>query len=143
MPERDGDRIYAVVNGIAGSSDGKGLGLTAPRKEGKNARLSAPTGRPGYCLAPWAWSKRMALAPSVGDRTELQTLTEIFNAGGALSAIGRPRFGEEPDRPYQMCSWHRWFHQGGKSPAPQGNWPPTQNIEKPNSWYDATTAPSC
>ena len=33
--ERDGDRIYAVIKGVAGASDGKSLGLTAPRKEGQ------------------------------------------------------------------------------------------------------------
>src|SRR5207248_3206818 len=37
--ERDGDRIYAVVKGIAGSSDGRSLGLTAPRREGQRRAL--------------------------------------------------------------------------------------------------------
>ncbi|MCG6870708.1 MAG: polyketide synthase, partial [Gammaproteobacteria bacterium] len=31
---RDGDRIYAVLRGVGQSSDGKGLGLLAPRREG-------------------------------------------------------------------------------------------------------------
>ena len=33
--ERDGDRIYAVIQAVAGSSDGRGKGLTAPRPEGQ------------------------------------------------------------------------------------------------------------
>ena len=33
--ERDGDRIYAVIKGVAGSSDGKGSSMTAPRLEGQ------------------------------------------------------------------------------------------------------------
>src|SRR5262249_60313718 len=33
--ERDGDRIYAVIKAVAGSSDGKDRGLTAPRPEGQ------------------------------------------------------------------------------------------------------------
>src|SRR3546814_15714600 len=33
--ERDGDRIYAVIKAAEGSSDGKALGLTAPRSEGR------------------------------------------------------------------------------------------------------------
>ena len=33
--ERDGDRIYAVVLGMAGSSDGKGKGITAPNPVGQ------------------------------------------------------------------------------------------------------------
>ena len=32
LAERDGDRIYGVIRGLAGSSDGRSLGLTAPRK---------------------------------------------------------------------------------------------------------------
>ncbi len=33
--ERDGDKIYAVILGIAGSSDGKGKGITAPNPIGQ------------------------------------------------------------------------------------------------------------
>ena len=33
--ERDGDRIYATILGIAGSSDGKGKGITAPNPIGQ------------------------------------------------------------------------------------------------------------
>src|SRR5690349_11219764 len=33
--ERDGDKVYAVLLGIAGSSDGKGKGITAPNPVGQ------------------------------------------------------------------------------------------------------------
>ena len=33
--ERDGDRIYAVLRGIGGASDGKGKGITAPNPVGQ------------------------------------------------------------------------------------------------------------
>lgn len=33
--ERDGDRIYAVIKGLGSSSDGKALGLLAPRLQGQ------------------------------------------------------------------------------------------------------------
>ncbi len=39
--ERDGDKIYAVILGIAGSSDGKGKGITAPNPIGQTARRRA------------------------------------------------------------------------------------------------------
>ena len=39
--ERDGDRIYAVIKGVAGSSDGRDKGLTAPRPEGQARALRA------------------------------------------------------------------------------------------------------
>ena len=42
--ERDGDKIYAVLRGIGGASDGKGKGITAPnpvgQKSGHRARLA-------------------------------------------------------------------------------------------------------
>ena len=37
--ERDGDRIYALVKGVGSASDGKALGLLAPRLEGEIAAL--------------------------------------------------------------------------------------------------------
>ena len=41
--ERDGDRVYAVIKGLGGSSDGRALGLTAPRSEGqRRASLYPP-----------------------------------------------------------------------------------------------------
>lgn len=33
--ERDGDRIYALIKGVGVASDGRGLGLSAPRLEGE------------------------------------------------------------------------------------------------------------
>ncbi|MDX6240943.1 MAG: hypothetical protein QOG10_5767, partial [Kribbellaceae bacterium] len=33
--ERDGDRVYAVIKGVGSASDGRSLGLTAPRPEGQ------------------------------------------------------------------------------------------------------------
>ncbi len=38
--ERDGDRVYAVIKSVAGGSDGRSLGLTAPRKEGQMPALT-------------------------------------------------------------------------------------------------------
>ena len=37
--ERDGDRVYAVVRGLAGSSDGKGKGITAPNPIGQRLAI--------------------------------------------------------------------------------------------------------
>ncbi len=37
--ERDGDRIYAVIRGIGGSSDGKGKGITAPNPVGQRLAI--------------------------------------------------------------------------------------------------------
>ena len=37
--ERDGDRVYAVLRGIGGSSDGKGKGITAPNPKGQQLAI--------------------------------------------------------------------------------------------------------
>lgn len=84
--ERDGDRIYAVVDGVAGSSDGKGLGLTAPRKEGQKRALERAYHQAGVMPSEIGLVEAHGTGTVVGDRTELQTLTEVFSAGGALSS---------------------------------------------------------
>ncbi len=55
--ERDQDKIYAVLRGIGGSSDGKGKGITAPNPIGQK-----------FCIER-AW-KNAGLAPSVGTLVE-------------------------------------------------------------------------
>ena len=63
--ERDGDRIYAVIKGVGGSSDGYAKGLTAPLPAGQlRAMRRAPTRRPVSARATCSCSKRTAPAPS-------------------------------------------------------------------------------
>ena len=38
--ERDGDRIYAVVRGMGGASDGRGKGITAPNPAGQRLAVA-------------------------------------------------------------------------------------------------------
>ena len=84
--ERDGDRIYAVIDGIAGSSDGKGLGLTAPRKEGQKRALERTYWQAGVLPADVGLVEAHGTGTVVGDRTELKTLTEVYTASGAVPA---------------------------------------------------------
>jgi acyl transferase domain-containing protein/NAD(P)H-dependent flavin oxidoreductase YrpB (nitropropane dioxygenase family)/NAD(P)-dependent dehydrogenase (short-subunit alcohol dehydrogenase family)/acyl carrier protein len=84
--ERDGDRIYAVIDGVAGSSDGKGLGLTAPRKEGQKRALERTYWQAGILPAEIGLVEAHGTGTVVGDRTELKTLTEVYIAGGAVPA---------------------------------------------------------
>ncbi len=138
--ERDGDRIYAVIEGIAGSSDGKGLGLTAPRKEGQKRALERAYWQAGVMPGSIGLVEAHGTGTVVGDRTELQTLTEIFNCGGALplqaglgsvkSQIGHTKCAAGIAGLIKVAKalHHKVL-------------PPTLNIEKPNSWYDATHSP--
>lgn len=82
--ERDGDRIYAVIDGIAGSSDGKGLGLTAPRKEGQKRALERTYWQAGVLPGEVGLVEAHGTGTVVGDRTELKTLTEVYSSAGAV-----------------------------------------------------------
>ena len=82
--ERDGDRIYAVLLGVGGSSRRQGQGHHRPEPgRASSSRSSAPgSGR--------AWTRRRAprleahgTSTRVGDAAELASLTEVFGAAGA------------------------------------------------------------
>ena len=84
--ERDGDHVYAVVKAIAGSSDGRSLGLTAPRPEGQRRALERAYRMAGISPAQVGLVEAHGTGTVVGDRTELATLTELFAESGAAPA---------------------------------------------------------
>ncbi|WJK38502.1 SDR family NAD(P)-dependent oxidoreductase [Solwaraspora sp. WMMA2056] len=81
--ERDGDRIYAVIKGLGGSSDGRALGLTAPRADGQRRALDRAYRQAGVSPAQVGLIEAHGTGTVVGDRTELETLTTVFNEAGA------------------------------------------------------------
>ncbi|WUI01963.1 SDR family NAD(P)-dependent oxidoreductase [Spirillospora sp. NBC_00431] len=97
--ERDGDRIYAVVKAVAGSSDGRSLGLTAPRAEGQRRALDRAYERAGVAPASVGLVEAHGTGTEVGDRTELATLRSAFAAaapgsvtlGSVKSQIGHTK----------------------------------------------------
>src|SRR5690606_33146826 len=76
--ERDGDRIYAVIKGLGGSSDGRALGLTAPRTEGQRRALDRAYASSGVSPRQIGLVEAHGTGTVVGDRTELETLTKLF-----------------------------------------------------------------
>ncbi|MFB8790595.1 MAG: beta-ketoacyl synthase N-terminal-like domain-containing protein [Potamolinea sp.] len=46
--QRDGDRIYGVIKAVAGSSDGKALGMTAPLPAGQMRALKRAYNKAGF-----------------------------------------------------------------------------------------------
>jgi acyl transferase domain-containing protein/NAD(P)H-dependent flavin oxidoreductase YrpB (nitropropane dioxygenase family) len=89
--ERDGDRIYAVIKATAGSSDGKALGLTAPRTEGQVRALERAYARAGFSPATLDLVEAHGTGTPVGDRTEAQTVARALADAGAApksAAIG-------------------------------------------------------
>ncbi len=82
---RDNDRIYSVIKGIGSSSDGKSLGLTAPRKEGQMRALYRAYERSGVSPSEIELVEAHGTGTVVGDRTELQTLSEVYTEAGVLT----------------------------------------------------------
>ncbi|MBS2552447.1 SDR family oxidoreductase [Catenulispora sp. NL8] len=81
--ERDGDRVYAVVKGVGSASDGRALGLTAPRPEGQRRALERSYRSAGVSPARIGLVEAHGTGTVVGDRTELSTLTKLFAEAGA------------------------------------------------------------
>ena len=86
--ERDGDRIYAVIRGVGGSSDGRSLGLTAPRKEGQKRAVERAWAHAGVDPSTVGLVEAHGTGTVVGDRTEMQTLTEMFEGQASDVTLG-------------------------------------------------------
>ncbi|KOG43933.1 erythronolide synthase [Streptomyces decoyicus] len=81
--ERDGDRVYAVIKSVGTSSDGRSLGLIAPRPEGQRRALERAYRRAGISPAQVGLLEAHGTGTVVGDTAELGVLTELFEAAGA------------------------------------------------------------
>ncbi|MFJ5264828.1 SDR family NAD(P)-dependent oxidoreductase [Streptomyces sp. NPDC088387] len=81
--ERDGDRIYGVIKGVGSSSDGRSLGLTAPRPEGQRTALERAYRNAGVSPAEVGLVEAHGTGTVVGDRTELSILSAVFTEAGA------------------------------------------------------------
>ncbi len=76
--QQDGDRIYAVIKAMGSSSDGKALGLLAPRFEGEVLALQRAYTENGINPETVALVEAHGTGTPLGDRTEVQALTHIF-----------------------------------------------------------------
>jgi malonyl CoA-acyl carrier protein transacylase len=76
--ERDGDRVYAVVRGIGGSSDGKGKGITAPNPAGQVKAVLRAYEDAKVDPATLTYLEAHGTSTPVGDPVELQSAEEAF-----------------------------------------------------------------
>src|SRR5580704_1206052 len=76
--ERDGDKIYAVLRGIAGSSDGKGKGITAPNPIGQKFAIERAWQNAGLSPATATLMEGHGTSTSVGDAVELQSMADVL-----------------------------------------------------------------
>ncbi|GAA1747969.1 hypothetical protein GCM10009810_05700 [Nostocoides vanveenii] len=84
--ERDGDRVYAVILGVGGSSDGKGKGITAPNPVGQQLAVRRAWLRAGADPGTAMAVEAHGTSTRVGDAAELSSLTTVF--GESTSAVG-------------------------------------------------------
>lgn len=82
--ERDGDRIYAVIKAIAGSSDGREKGLAAPNPEGQALALNRAYAKAGLSPSSVSLIEAHGTGTVVGDCAEFLTLKRLFEADGAF-----------------------------------------------------------
>ncbi|HEU4421699.1 MAG TPA: beta-ketoacyl synthase N-terminal-like domain-containing protein, partial [Pilimelia sp.] len=83
--ERDGDRIYAVLLGIGGSSDGRGKGITAPNPVGQRLAVERGWQIAGVDPALASYVEAHGTSTRVGDATELASLSDVFGKAGAAT----------------------------------------------------------
>ncbi len=99
--ERDGDRIYAVIKGVAASSDGRGLSMTAPKPEGQRVALTRAYQRAGIDPATVRLYEAHATGTELGDAAEAETISGVLEdaharpetcaIGSAKSLLGHTR----------------------------------------------------
>ncbi len=135
--ERDGDRIYAVVRGVGGSSDGKSLGLTAPRKEGQKRAVARAWEMAGLNPADAGLVEAHGTGTVVGDRTEISTLSETFG-----TAPGRITLGSVKSQiGHTKCAAGLAGLIKTSLALYHGVRPPTSQLTQPNSVWDPATSP--
>jgi len=81
--ERDGDRIYAVIRGIGGSSDGRDLSLTAPRPAGQKLALRRAYEDAGISPSTVGLIEAHGTGTVAGDKAEVEALRQLFEEHGA------------------------------------------------------------
>ncbi|MEA3337592.1 MAG: SDR family NAD(P)-dependent oxidoreductase [Chloroflexota bacterium] len=77
--ERDGDRIYAVIQGVGSSSDGRDRSLTAPRPLGQLLALQRAYQHAGFEPATVGLIEAHGTGTRLGDEVEAQALATLFN----------------------------------------------------------------
>lgn len=75
---RDEDKIYAVIKGVGLASDGKAMGLLAPRLEGETLAIERAYAQTGVDPATIGLIEAHGTGIPLGDRTEIQALTNVF-----------------------------------------------------------------
>ncbi|WP_158795359.1 type I polyketide synthase [Pedobacter sp. L105] len=137
---RDGDTVYAVIQGIGGSSDGKSLGLTAPRKSGQVKALERAYEQAGMSPSVLGLVEAHGTGTVVGDRTELSALTDMLNQSGAI--VNQTHLGSVKTQiGHTKCAAGLAGLIKAALAVYHGVKPPTINLKTPNSYYEPEKSP--
>jgi acyl transferase domain-containing protein/NAD(P)H-dependent flavin oxidoreductase YrpB (nitropropane dioxygenase family) len=138
--QRDGDRIYAVIKGIGAASDGRGLGLTAPRPEGQRRALDRAYRQSGISPARVGLVEAHGTGTAVGDRTELDVLTGLYTEAG--TAPGSCALGSVKSQiGHTRCAAGLAGLIKAVLAVYTGVIPPTINLNEPGGDWDPRSSP--
>ncbi len=76
--EAAGDRIYAVIRGLAGASDGKGKGITAPNPVGQTLAVQRAWANAGIVPNDASYIEGHGTSTKVGDVVEVGAIGDAF-----------------------------------------------------------------
>jgi len=138
--ERDGDRIYALLRAVAGGSDGRSKGMTAPRPEGQKRTFERAYAQARFSPATVGLFEAHGTGTAVGDATECGSLTSLLSEAGA---------------PARSCAIGSVKSMMGHTKCTAGvagliktalalhhrTLPPTMHVEKPNAKAGLTDGP--
>ncbi|GAA2710208.1 MULTISPECIES: SDR family NAD(P)-dependent oxidoreductase [Streptomyces] len=83
---RDGDRIYAVIEGSAVNNDGRTMGITTPNPRAQREVIEAAWADAAVSPEQIGYVEAHGTGTMIGDPMELKALTEAFRGG--TDAIG-------------------------------------------------------
>jgi len=83
--ERDADRIYAVIKGVGGSSDGRARGLTAPEPAGQLLAMRRAYNVAGFGPDTVELYEAHGTGTVAGDTAELESTTQLLKKTGCTS----------------------------------------------------------
>ncbi len=136
--ERDDDKIYAVIRGVGGASDGKGKGITAPNPIGQQLAIARAWQNAGLNPNTAGLIEGHGTSTAVGDLAEAESLTKVIceapahsiALGSAKSNIGHLKAGAGAAGLLKvvMAVHHKLL-------------PPTLNVNPPNSRIDFAATP--
>jgi len=79
--EKAGDKIYAVIRGVGGASDGRGKGITAPNPIGQRLAIQRAWQRAGLDPATMTLLEGHGTSTRVGDDAEMQSVVAVLSEG--------------------------------------------------------------